>query len=206
MPAQDRPIRKEERTTMRKVVWSGVAMVILACGGAFMGAQHAARYPNSFVGRCAMRVYRLWDPLIAAPADSRQAKVLLPSGQTQTANVPAPIKSVPLPEVVETIIIHPTEEEPPLALPRLAPEVIAAIERMRSEEESEAPPQPFDGRGPLHRMPYADEDIEMLPMPKADGPGDSLHLCLPGSFFFVPTSCWQTVIGRMMDSFFRGEQ
>jgi hypothetical protein len=189
---------------MRKAVWSGIAMVILVCGGAYMGAQHAAHYPNSFVGRSAMRVYRLWDPLFAPPADTRQAKAITPAEQVQA---PTPtIRPIPLPDVVETIVIHPTEDEPPLALPRLAPEIIAAIERMRSEEESEAPPQPFDGRGAVQRMPYADEDLEMLPMPKADSAVDSWHLCLPGSFFFVPTSYWQTALGQMMDSFFRAGQ
>src|SRR4051812_10739592 len=47
------PISEQEQTKMRKLIWSGTAMVLLMAGGMYFAASYAAQNPDSFLGRCA---------------------------------------------------------------------------------------------------------------------------------------------------------
>jgi hypothetical protein len=44
---------------MRKWAWSCLALVVLAVAGVYLAADHAARHPDSFIGRCAITATRL---------------------------------------------------------------------------------------------------------------------------------------------------
>ncbi len=126
---------------MHKYLWSGTLGIVVAGTSLYVAAQHAARYPHSFVGRCAMTVYHMWDPLLA-PSDEDK-----PVGQVAQAEAPVRVQISAVAEPIEPIVVEPTDQEPPLALPRLSPEIAAAIERLRGEEESEAPPKAFGSPG-----------------------------------------------------------
>jgi hypothetical protein len=180
---------------MRNWIWSGAAMAFLMAVGMFLGAQHAARYPNSLVGRCARTVFNIADATI--PNDITADFVV--ADVTNQKPVPQPFVR---PEVIEPIVVSATEEEPPLASPRLSPEIVAAIERLRGEEESEAPPRNFDNPTQTLRMPYADEGPETLPAPKNeprildredDGPSGA-------GFLFMPTSYWRSLVDQVIDN------
>ncbi len=164
-------------------------MVLLVGVGMFLGAQHAAHYPNSWVGRCARTVYHMWDPMFTPDNGPGPAVAVIHVPKTTPSRKQ---------EVVEPIVIIPTEEEPPLALPRLSPEIVAAIERLRGEEESEAPPRPFDRPSQILHMPYAEEESELLPFPSADPvmPVASMAGC---NFLFLPASYWDAMVAKVMD-------
>lgn len=188
---------------MRKLIWCGTLMVLLVGASLFVAAQHAARHPDSFVGRCAMTIYHICDPLAATCSAPKPAGDVAQAAPQPVPHA-VPVKPTPRAEVVEPIMVEPTEQEPPLAFPRLSPEIAAAIERLRSEEESEAPPQAFEDRGQVLRMPYADEEGEVLPAPNEEPVTGNLEIDadLPGTygFFFLPPSCWQMVLEKVMDS------
>ncbi len=188
---------------MRTLIWSSTAVVLLVTGALFTIARHAARQPDSLVGRCALAAYHVWDPTpLRCEAPVQQAAIV--------PQTPAPAqlpvgKFTPDLEAVEPIVVEATEQEPPLAFPRLSPEIAAALERLRGEEESEAPPQPFDGSTVAPRMPYADEEaaVESLPYPDVATEDDSeTDTDLPGTtgFFFLPPAFWQKVCDHVMDS------
>jgi hypothetical protein len=190
---------------MRNLIWSSAALVLVLGAGLFMAARHAARHPDSAVARLSMTVYRLCDALLAPRMATKPAEEV---AQATQATPITPTLSDPATEPVEPIIIEPTDQEPPLGIPRLSPEVAAAIERLRSEEESEDPPQPFDGPGFAPRMPYADE-VEVLPLPTPD-PANG-HADQGGSqpesggFFFLPSisweqSIWQTFLDKAVEA------
>lgn len=182
---------------MRSLVWWSTAAVLLMVGTLLVASQHAARHPDSFVGRCAMAIYHVWDPQIIVRGEVRPSQqVALAVMRTDPSGPTAPAA-----EPIEPIVVVPTDQEPPLAVPRLSPEVAAAIERLRSEEESETPPVPFDIPRAL-RMPEADEEVEVLPEPTPDAPATETEAELPGTygFFVLPSSCWQTVCDKVMDS------
>jgi hypothetical protein len=181
---------------MRNWIWSGTAMVALVAVGMFLGAQHAARYPNSLVGRCARAVFNIVDSAPEQPEPQTNALVAEVSTlpQVGSINIPGP--------VVEPIVVSTTEDEPPLVTPRLSPEIVAAIERLRGEEESEAPPRSFDAPGQTLRMPYADESTETLPQPKNaprildredDGPTGA-------GFLFMPRTYWREFMDEVINT------
>jgi hypothetical protein len=173
---------------MRNYLLSGTLLVVLVGAGLYVAAQHAARFPHSFVGRCAMTIYHMWDPLLA-PADDTPPRPAL--AQAVERKAPLRVQAPPSAEPIEPIVVEPTEEEPPLALPRLSPEIAAAIERLRGEEESEAPPKAFDSPGPILHMPYANEDTDL---PIAFGVARALTLSAPYGCFLLPPTCWQTIL------------
>jgi hypothetical protein len=148
---------------MRNLIWTGTALVLVIGAGFFVLARHAARHPTSLVARCSVAIYRMCDALLTPRGDAKPA-----GGIVQAPEPSAPVTVAPAQEVIEPIVIEPTDQEPPLAIPRLSPEIAAAIERLRAEEDSEAPPEAFDGPGSAPRMPYADEDVETLPFPVPD--------------------------------------
>ena len=200
---------------MRKLIWSGTALVLLAVTGMFVAAHHAARNPDSFLGRCALTLYQFCSPTTTLTCcNDSPAEVAEP-----VECVPAPVLRLPLPIVdpIEPIMVEPSELEPPLGRPVLPPEVVAALQRLREAEESELPPdtQPFDAGSHTLRMPYADEDdVEVFPLParldSAAGCGlafrccknsdSGLSGCLTGcGLFFVPSACWETAFGKVME-------
>ena len=179
---------------MRNLVWSGTAMVFLLGAGLFVAAQHAARYPHSFVGRCAMTIYHMWDPLLAPAGDDQQRAAIAQAGNREA---PPRAKATPIAEPIEPIVVEPTEKEPPLALPRLSPEIAAAIERLRGEEESEAPPQAFDNPVQSLRMPYADEETSLPTTALTSALANMLDMPGTCGFFFLPPSCWQTLFDNL---------
>jgi hypothetical protein len=182
---------KLEWTHMRNYLWSGT-LVLLVGVGLYVAAQHAARYPHSFVGRCAMTIYHMWDPLLA-PADDDPPHPSL--AQADPSKSPPRVQAPPSAEPIEPIVVEPTDQEPPLALPRLSPEIAAAIERLRGEEESEAPPKAFDSPGRILRMPYADEGMDT-----ALGLARALAISAPCGCFLLPPTCWQTILKGCLHS------
>jgi len=179
-------------------------MVLVIGAGIFVAAQHAARHPDSFVGRCAMAIYHTWAPLIAPEEETPLVKI----AQVPQASPPPTMvaKILPPQEIIEPIAVEPTEQEPPLDFPRLSPEVAAAIERLRTEEEeSEPPPQVFEGLRATIRMPYADGEGEVLPALTTDRSkaGLELETNRTGNFglFFMPPACWQTVFDTVVKAF-----
>jgi hypothetical protein len=173
--------------------------VLVVGVGLFMAGRHAARDPDSAVARLSVAVYRLCDTLLAPRTDAKPAEQV---AQVSQPAPKAPTRIEPVAEPVEPIIVEPTDHEPPLFIPRLSPEVAAAIERLRSEEESEEPPQPFDGSGFALHMPYADE-VEVLPLPTPDSAGSDAEQgdaepSENGGFFLVPSIPWESSIWQML--------
>jgi hypothetical protein len=187
---------------MRNLIWSGTALVLLAGAGMFVAGQHAVRHPDSFLGRCATTLYHMCDAALVPPGAPKTAEDLAQA----PLEPPTMSRSVPAPEVMETIVVEETDSEPPPGSPRLSPEVAAAIERLRSEEESEAPPRAFDG--PVLYMPYADEDVQVAPASAAAPVLLEPEVSLPGShgFFILPPGCWQMVLDKVMASLLRHGQ
>jgi hypothetical protein len=183
---------------MRNLIWTGTALVLVIGASFFMAARHAARHPDSFVARYSMAIYHMCDAFLAPGGGARPVEEIAQAPETAPAT---PLRSAPAAEIIEPIVVEPTDQEPPLALPRLAPEIAAAIERLRDDEESEAPRQAFDGPGQAPRMPYADEEVEVLPLPTlnpAVGPWDT-YLPQSGGLSFLPAS-WQMVLDKVMES------
>lgn len=132
---------------MRKALWGCVAFAVLAATGVYLAAHHAARHPDSFLGRVAAA--------ISPHANStcgRTMTVCAPVQQT-TPQVGRGLWSA-----TEPIVVIPDDApEPPAPTP--LPPTLPVI---GFEEESAVPPMPFVDDEEV-RMPYADE--EELPEP-----------------------------------------
>jgi hypothetical protein len=187
---------------MRNLIVSGTAMVLVIGACFFVAAQHAARHPDSFVGRCAMTIFHMWEPLMVPQEEAPELKIAQAPQESPSPTVAA--KIMPPQDIIEPIAVEPTEQEPPLDFPRLSPEVAAAIERLRSDEESEPPPQVFEGLRATLRMPYADGETEALPALTTDRSNGSLvtenHRSGNFGFFFMPNECWQAVFETVVKS------
>jgi hypothetical protein len=189
---------------MRKMICGGAVLAALVGASMYVAAQHAARCPDSFVGRCARTIYHMWDPMFAPRRDAK------PEGAVAAAPVPAApmVAAQPAPEIVEPIVIEPTDQEPPLAFPQLSPEIAAAIERLRGDEESEAPPKAFDAPARPLYMPYADEGPELVPPPTREPMpmGGDIDINLPGpmGLMFLPTPGWQALVEKAMEAIQNG--
>src|SRR5436309_1300084 len=114
----------QERKKMRTVIWSGTALVLLGTAGLFVAARQATQHPDSFVGRCVVSFYRVWSPMPVACGGAKGCAELAQAQRLQHGLTPAGKLTLGL-DVIEPIVVDPTNEEPPLALPGLAPEVVA---------------------------------------------------------------------------------
>lgn len=168
---------------MRIYLWSGTVAVLLVGTGIFMAARYAAGHPHSFAGRCAMTIYHMWEPLFAPPEDDPPAAAIVHAGDKKA---PVIAHAQPAAEPIEPIVIEPTDQEPPLAVPSLSPEIAAALERLRAEEESEAPPKAFGSPSRTLRMPYADEEMDL---PIVLGVARALGASNPCGCFWAPACC-----------------
>jgi hypothetical protein len=186
---------------MRNLIWAGAAVALVIVAGFLVAVRHAARHPDSLLMRCSLAVYHLCDDLLAP---RRTVKDVEEIAQARPARPVAEAQPAPAGEVIEPIVIEPTDQEPPLAIPRLSPEIAAAIERLRSDEESETPPLGIDVPARALRMPYADEDVEVLPVPARDEPEDpavsDAWQSELGQFLLLAPSCWRTVVDKLMEA------
>ena len=175
---------------MRFYLKTGTLAVVLAGVGLFLAARYGARHPHSFAGRCAATVYHMWDPMFApATAEAPAA----PEDRANEAKAPGLVRANPSAEPIEPIVLEPTDQEPPLATPSLSPEIAAAIERLRAEEESEAPPKAFANPSQTLRMPYADEDVDL---PIILGVARALGASNPCGALLIPPIGWQEMLAH----------
>lgn len=153
MATPARPVVFLERGFMRKWFWTGEAFVALAMAGTYMAADHAVRYPDSFLGRCA-HTFRNLAPVFGAGQDTKPATTVA----QQPACKPAP---APEPEAFEPLNVE-TWEPAEITLPGLT-----LPPPLPSFEESDAPipamPLAVEDENMTGRcMPYADQDEEEL--------------------------------------------
>ena len=179
---------------MQKHIIGGIAVLGVAGAGLFVAAQHALRHPDSLMGRCATMVYHLGDPWFSAGPDGKATRTTAEQGDPGDRVVLRP--PVVFLEAIEPLVLEAADQE--AALPRLSPEIAAAIERLRSEEENEAPLKSFDTFTLTARMPYADEEVEVLPFPQIVHV--ETEITLPGTYGFFIVPPWQAMLDRLMEA------
>jgi hypothetical protein len=159
---------------MRKWMWCGTAVMLMAVAGLYFACTKAAQNSHSWLGTVVTAI-------AGAPIKGQgvreaalaPAPVPLP-GPVGQEGVPPP---APLPHPHEIEAVEPIVIDAPLTVPvdfppALPPEINEAIAELSLEENETVvpfmPPALDDFDAPTRRMPYADEDLdlyELIPAP-----------------------------------------
>jgi hypothetical protein len=164
---------------MQKYLWGGAALIVAGAAACYVGADYAARHPESFLARCCAAVSTA--SIHCNPLSTMNTAVNGTSAPAQPTEAEV-AKSPVLPQAVQRAEGTSEQTIEPIQVEDVQPDLGPPVgwHRIEGTEESE-PPIDFGGvivpnEEPIMPMPYADaEDIEdLVTKPEA---GDQANSC-----------------------------